>query len=153
VGFDAAWVSKAAICILAALVAGLFGSPYFGTKYLDAPPRAADRTIESKAASESAPGSPVERDPGPSARTAISSDADSDRTVPRQTGSPSEATRSGREASKAESREELRIGQQERRRLRAERRKNLENTNARMQTSPNGKPRQTGRSEPFFPFR
>ena len=153
-GFDATWFAKAGICIVLALVVGFFGSLFVGAKYLGSSQGPADRTIESKAPPQAAPGSVVARDPAPPVQNLQTAPgADSDHNNALQTPSAPQAARSGRDAPIAESREELRLGQQERRRLRAERRKNLENANARMQKPQQGSRRQDDRNEPFFPFR
>lgn len=147
-GYDAAALAKAGICILLALVVGFFGSLYVGAKYLDSSHGPAARPIESKEASQSPP---VARDPDPPSPSAQATpDTGNDRTITPQTRSAPEAGHAGREPAVTESRDELRLGRQERRRLRAERRKSLENANGRMQ-----KPQTDTRrhEEPFFPFR
>ena len=153
-GFDAAWFAKAGICILLALVVGFLGSLYVGAKYLGSSHGPADRTTESKAPPPAAPGPVATRDPVPPAQTVQTApDLESDRNNALHTPSAPQASQPGRDAAVAESREELRLGQQERRRLRAERRKNLENANARMQKPQPGSRRQDDQNEPFFPFR
>jgi hypothetical protein len=176
VGFNAAWFAKIAICILLALGAGFAGSLYLGAKLfapVDEAAKLETRSTQSlgKQPSSVVPPMPRERadvptykdvEPHSSAVTphqpASSAEPNTAQATQELPDAKHQATeparnRSGRDERVGNAESELRLGQQERRRLRAERRRNLENANAGQNKRLKKLPREDTRDEPFFPFR
>jgi hypothetical protein len=168
VGFNAVWFAKAASCALLALLVGFAGSLYLGAKLLgpvDETTKLETRSNQSIAA-QTKPYNPRE---GANAQPHddIESQSTSEVVHPPMAihAAPTLQSHSAAKPDVIEpgtkqaisgnlptgNQEELRLGQQERRRLRAERRKSLENANANLHRGP--KPRPDTRDEPFFPFR
>jgi hypothetical protein len=162
VGFNAARFARASLFILVALAVGFLGSLYVGAKFFEPTSGTAKRDLRA------AQPRPPERDA--SSRVPGSNDVSTPPPVPPQTAeskgsapAPNAARteqgdpglqKSGREKPVANTRDELRLGQQERRRLRAERRKALDDANASVPRRPRQQPREILREEtPFFPFR
>jgi hypothetical protein len=166
-GFNAAWFAKAASWILVALTVGFVGAVYLGAKLF--PPGPAPGKLETGAGqSASAPtGSASGEHAGDESPDTAQSGHQTDR-LPGRVENSGPAQRSANEkgqatdppryqASRSEfvasDQEELRIGQQERRRLRAQRRTDLENANASLHRRPRKTPPEDTRAQPFFPFR
>jgi hypothetical protein len=176
VGFNAAWFAKIAFCILLALVAGFAGSLYLGAKLfapVDEPAKLETRSVQSIAEQTSSAVPPIPRE-----RTDVPAHKDveprSSTVTAHQPATPAEPNtaqatqslpdvkhhateparnRASRDQRVGNTESELRLGQQERRRLRAERRRNLENANASQNKRLKKLPREDTRDEPFFPFR
>lgn len=168
-GFNAAWFAKAAFCALIALVAGFAGSLYLGAKLLgpvDEATKLETRSNQSIAAQTKpltlpeqaivqtpndmeAPSTPEVMLPPKVNSTATSEP------LPAAKGNAAQppSKQAVRDAMTTSNPEELRLGQQERRRLRAERRKSLENANASVHRGAKKPPPQDTGNEPFFPFR
>jgi hypothetical protein len=167
VGFNAARFAKIAICILLALGAGFAGSLYLGAKLFAPVDEAAKLETRSTQSLGKQPSSVVPPMPRERADVPTYKDVEphSSAVTPHQPASSVELpdakhqateparNRSGRDERVGNAESELRLGQQERRRLRAERRRNLENANAGQNKRLKKLPREDTRDEPFFPFR
>jgi len=171
VKFTAAWFAKAAACAFVALVVGFVGSLYVGIRLLqpvDETTKLEMRSNQSIAAQakpylrrENGNARAQGETEGPAASEVVHSPVTATHaaTAP---GPPSpakrdvtepEAKQALRDTAVTDNEEELRLGQQERRRLRAARRKSLENANASFPRGGKKAPPQVAGDEPFFPFR
>jgi hypothetical protein len=176
VGFNAAWFAKVAFWLLLALVAGFAGSLYLGAKLfgpVDEAAKLETRNIQSIEAQTGSAGPPIPREradipphkdvePHASAETAHQPGSPAEPNPAQATQALPDAKRQVTEPARNQAHRsdlvgntesELRLGQQERRRLRAERRRSLENANASQNRRLKKLPRDDTRDEPFFPFR
>ena len=163
-GFNAARFARASLFILVALAVGFLGSLYVGAKFFESTSGTAKRDLRAaqpgapeRDAFSRAPGSNDVSTPPPALPQTAESKGSAVSLAPNaaktEEGDPG-LQKSGREKPVANTRDELRLGQQERRRLRAERRKALDDANASVPRRRRQQPREILREEaPFFPFR
>jgi hypothetical protein len=173
VGFDSVRLANVAFGAVLALAVGFFGALYLGARLFTPAEEATSRELRSglpmkeQAKSGEPPilrepeGEQTGRDPQPAGQAAtsnaLSTTAPADR-APVMQARPGAARQVTEPANNPDdlvrnSQGELRLGRQERRRLRAERRRALEDAKAGLRERPRAIPREGARDGPFFPFR